>query len=314
MPTKGVSMDRVGTVGPAMVASVDLSTPFVYQRPADGLDWFPGVRTSRRRPFQLVKDVFLLAERRNPWTEVELPSDLHLTFSALRPEPKSILGFAQNYGLLKLVGSHFHPEGDLDPQDGEAFSDWKFEICRHRTVQELWHAANDPKGLALTMRFLEQIPKLNAEWPRQYNSQPLIVVRKPARTDNVIELARDIVVCTINAALTPNIDRSARCVFPGCGVSEVQEGLDYTEAVLRQRVSDRQLELVVTPTNLKKALWLQVAGMVAGQRVVKKCQAPDCGGYMDVTTSQHPGARRMHPWCAERLRKRRYRQRLIASN
>jgi hypothetical protein len=66
-------------------------------------------------------------------------------------------------------------------------------------------------------------------------------------------------------------------------------------------------ELVVTSNNLGKVLWLQFAGAVAGQRKVKRCEAPDCGRYMDVTESMRPGARRMHESCMERLKKQRYR-------
>jgi hypothetical protein len=83
---------------------------------------------------------------------------------------------------------------------------------------------------------------------------------------------------------------------------------DDTRAALR-RSKGGELFLVTESSTLLKTLWLQFAASVVGQRKVKKCAAPDCGLYMDVTTSKHPAARRMHPHCEERLKKRRYRGR-----
>ena len=65
--------------------------------------------------------------------------------------------------------------------------------------------------------------------------------------------------------------------------------------------------LVINPLDLKRALWLQLASVIAGQRKVKKCEDPKCPSpYIDVTNSARPGARRMHGHCAERVRKERY--------
>lgn len=42
-------------------------------------------------------------------------------------------------------------------------------------------------------------------------------------------------------------------------------------------------------------------------RDLKRCEAPDCGQYIDLSDSPRPGARRFHKACEERMRKRRQR-------
>jgi hypothetical protein len=305
MPTRSEGMDNGGTVGFALAASVDLRSTFCYQVPT-GVSWVAGVRTFGTRPNQLLRDVFLVPERGQPWTEAELPSDLHLRFAELVLEPAAILKFAEQYGCLTLIGSHFHPDDDPESNEGDALSDWCFEITRHKLVQELWQASQERKNPARVQRLINAIPAINETWSHK-NKRRLLAVPVEEIKDP-FALARDIAILTINSALSCEFYPESNCTWPGCGARPHRSYHDFTQALLRYDGHSRP-ELVVIPSNLSKALWLQSAGMVAAQRIVKKCEAPDCGRYMDVTMSQHPSACRMHSWCAERLRKRRYRAR-----
>lgn len=68
-------------------------------------------------------------------------------------------------------------------------------------------------------------------------------------------------------------------------------------------------DLKVRASDLITTVWLQLAELVCGQRKLKKCEALDCGQYLDVTDFKRPGAHRMHHACEERLRKRKLRER-----
>src|SRR4051812_40357871 len=117
MSTKHAAMDKTGTYTPAIAASVDLAAPFSCQVPANGLEWVQGVRTSQGGA--LVTGLYLVPRRIDPWTPVDIPKDLHLTFSDLTPDPTSILNFACRYGCLTIVGTHFHPDGKSASEWGE---------------------------------------------------------------------------------------------------------------------------------------------------------------------------------------------------
>ena len=124
---------------------------------------------------------------------------------------------------------------------------------------------------------------------------------------NPLTLAREIVVTTINRKLSPKIKYQAECVKPGCGFKRMGRLGSSTRGTLRQ-TNNGSVDLVIVSNDLITTVWLQFATGVSGRRRVKKCEAPDCGAYMDVTDSPRPGARRMHKHCEERLKKRRYRE------
>jgi hypothetical protein len=299
MAIKTVTMDKHGTFGPAEAASIDL-TISIPSRPVNGFKWVKGLRSSAG---SMVESVFLVP-RSGSYTEVEMPKDLHLRFAELAPDKEGILSFAQQYGPLRYIGSHFHPVGQQRWKEGEELSGWQLEIRRFKIVHDLWFSAKSLKGLSITRKLLEQIPKRKTAEPW------VVVVPEFASENSPQQVAKEIVVTTINAGLTPGFEQGNwDCLFPGCGARGpgARPFHDYTRAFLRASKLGLP-DVVVVPTNLIKALWLQCASMVAGQRRVTKCEAPDCGRYMDVTTSPHPGACRMHSWCAERWRKRRYRE------
>ena len=290
------AMDNSGTLGPSVPALVDRNLWAPSWIPANGFEWIRG-SADKPGPF--------LVRRQGEHVQARMPPDLHLTFADLRPEQDAIMGFAQRHGCLRIAGEeHFHPNGGNDWSEGEQLGEWQLEITRFRAVRDLWYASKC--GTSFARRQLATVPQ------RRPN-EPWILVVPPERGLKAIDRAREIAIATVNAGLTPGFEagfNNARdCRFPGCGGGGTRQWHDYTRPFVRESVHGA-LDLVIVPRNLIKALWLQAAAMVTGQRIVKKCEAPDCGRYMDVTSSARPSARRMHPWCSERLRKREYRKNL----
>ena len=293
---KPLSVDITGDTG-ATAATIDLIASRRSEVPINGFEWVRGVR-ALRADFS-APDLFLVA-RPGPTMEIQIPEDLYLEFAQLTPEPDPILSFARRYGRLRVIGNHFHRD-DNEPEDGEQFFDWQIEVNRLKAALDLWYGAAS-KNVAWVRRFLDPIG------PNRKKGNPWLLDLPMVRNDDPLELAQAIVISTLNIRLTPATGFDHACFVPGCGFPGGQKWTDSTYAYVRKS-RGHQPELVLASSNLVKALWLQFASAVAGQRKVKKCEAPDCGRYMDVSISPRPGACRMHPRCEERLKKKRYRDR-----
>jgi len=290
-------MDNKGTYEAAVV---DLNAS-VHQVPENGFEIVRGFRTKHGA---MATRCFLV-RRSGQDRVVKLPEDFYLKFSDVNPVNKdAILEFADRFGSLRYIGSHFHAPGDAHGKEGEDITEWKIEIDRLRTAIDLWFAAKigDKPGIH---RLLQARRKTGKPW---ILVSPLSCM--PELKDE-LELAKMTVIVTVSAALRQKAEEDTPCMFPGCGSrgGSARSGHDYTTAWLRPS-KGRDADLVVVPSNLIKAIWLQFAAVVAGQRKLKKCEAPDCARYMDVTGSPRPGACRMHSSCEERWRKRRYRESL----
>lgn len=282
MDAKSVAVDMAGTFGISSPALVDLkiSRPWI---PVNGFEWKKGPNTDPG-PF--------LVRKAGEHRQGDIPPDLHLKFADLDGTQHQILRFATDHGILRVAGSEegFHPDGAPDRwEPGERLETWQKEIKRFRAVRELWYSTQC--SISEVRAQLRNLPKRDTGNP----NDPWILVWEWAESNDPIERAMQIITHTINAGLTASES-------PGVKWAP----LDSTRAFLR--LAHKRYDLVVVPTTLIKALWLQTAAMVTGQRIVKKCQAPDCQGYFDVTKSEHPAARKMHPHCSERIRKRRYRE------
>jgi hypothetical protein len=267
--------------------------------PQNGFDWVDGFQavTSKIRS----KDVFLVP-RPGPMRHASYASDLYADFGNLPAEREAILRFANTHGPLSLLGTHFHRSDNMKPCHGDSFAEWKIQLARFQQTLDLWVRAD------------------NSQWVRRY-CRPLYD-RKPSETwllattpgtaqllENPPALARQVVVNTVNTMLSASLRNFPACALPGCmAPTESPDFSRHTRATLRA-TRKGSYDLAVTSADLLTTVWLQFAAYIAGERLLKKCEAPDCGLYMDVTDSPRPGAKKMHSRCEERLRKRRYRER-----
>ena len=61
-----------------------------------------------------------------------------------------------------------------------------------------------------------------------------------------------------------------------------------------------QVTIKLRPRNLLGSMWCYALQMISKERVLRKCAAPDCGTYMDITECARPGSKRFHSACAHR--------------
>jgi len=233
--------------------------------------------------------------------EITIPEELYLEFYELKAD--TVLDFANRYGALRLFpGEHFHRTPDMRAAVGEPLEDWLLEISTFQAVVDLWYQAQNGTRQSARQELADALKR--APTPRL--SYP------PTGITDPIELARAIVIETINKNLAPHQHPIAPCHLSICkGLS--RPWVDATQAQLRGGRGRMAPDLVIISTNLIKTLWMQFATVVAERRKLIRCEAEDCSRFLDVTHSQHPKARRMHPHCAERVRKRRYLMKLRES-
>jgi hypothetical protein len=301
--SKRLTVDIGGDKIPAQV--VDLASSWPLHVPARGFECVKGAQvistkaraTADSEPGLLLRPGSFLVPIAGRQKEVSVPEDLYLEFADLKRD--DIIDFANRFGTLRVSGEHFHREPGMQPCIGEPIEVWIRETDRFKAAINLWYEAKN--GTRQTVRrLLSSIldPNVGTE------------LRPPTRFfDDPMEHAREIVINTINRGMSPNQMPDRPCALPECN-SEAMHWIDATRAWLRTH-KGADPDLVIISTNLIKTLWTQFASLVAGKRKLKRCEADDCrlGGYMDVTDSERPGARRMHPTCAERLKKREYRRR-----
>jgi hypothetical protein len=286
---KLLGVDKSGDRLPAQV--VDFTTSRPLTAPKNG---FACVTGAQAPTAGFLKRQLFLVPLPGPITEVSVPEDLYLDFSRLKSDSiPAIQDFAQRYGQLRLSGEHFHREPEMDAVEGEPVNRWSREAARFKAALNLWYEADMGTPKTVT-RLLATMEGADLHFPTYSISDPA-------------ERARAIVLTTINAGLAPAQWTPPACALPGCHHKSIP-WLDATRACL-QISKGGAPDLIILSSNLIKTLWTQFACLVAGKRKLKKCEAVDCrlGGYMDVTDSDRPGARRMHSTCAERLKKRQNR-------
>jgi len=279
---------------------VELADHWPLIVPVEGFEWVEGVEFVTPDP-RLTARRFLVA-RPGPTRRARLfAEDLYIDFANLRPTPEAIATFANRNGMLRHIGRHFHRADSLAPATGECWHDWAHELTIFQHAIELWYRVRE-RDTRWVRRFCDPLYRQDseAEWP-------LAVPPTPSQNPNPLALARAIVVQTINQKLSPEIRYQGTCAKAGCSFRRAGHLGSSTRGTLRA-AKNGTVDLVILSNDLITTVWLQFATGVSGRRRVKKCEAPDCGAYMDVTDSPRPGAKRMHKRCEERLKKRRYRE------
>ncbi len=289
--SKRLEVDISGDRLPAQV--VDLAAASLLHVPENGFECVVGAQALRA---DVLRRQFFLVALPGPRKEIPVPEDLYVEFSYLKRD--GILAFAKRYGTLRVSGQHFHREPELRTSEGEPLDHWIRETGRFKAALDLWYEAETG-----TQRTLRRLLSKVLDPPA---GTELFLTQHPL--DDPTEHARAIVVSTINAGLWSGQHIQQKCALRGCHFQPMP-WVDATRAYLRTARGVAP-DLVISSTNLIKTLWTQFACLVAGKRKLKMCEARDCrlGGYMDVTNSERPGARRMHSTCAERLKKREYRR------
>jgi hypothetical protein len=277
---------------------VELSKAWPREVPIRGFNlvkgevWYSGIK---------MPGVFLVALEGGRQRSV-VPRDLYVKFSQVS-DADSAVAFANGFGNLTSSAKHFHRD-DGAPETGEPLDDWLLWSATVREVIDLWYESmGDRRKASRRIQSLLKREKMGA------------FLQFPPPIDDPIEYARTIALLTINYGLAPvEYHPQPPCGFPKCSSALGVDGADDTRAELQWRPGRTSApQLAIVSTNLLKNLFVQLASFIEGERKLIRCEAPDCGQYVDVTDSAHPNARRMHDRCEERLRKRRSRERQRAS-
>jgi hypothetical protein len=230
---------------------------------------------------------------------VNFSDELYENVANLSLEKDTVRRFADENGTLRRESTHFHPTDKGQALKGEPWHEWRIELTRFQLAVTVWYRIKD-RNLKWIKRFLEPLQKPGAAW--------LLQPPHGADWNKPLDFARSMILRTINHQLAGGTNAGRKCAVLGCGFTSPPHSHSHTRALVRP--GRRELpELTIVSTDLLKAIWLQFAEDVCGQRKMKRCAARDCGKYMDVTKSERPGARRMHSRCEERIRKQNYRKR-----
>jgi hypothetical protein len=266
--------------------------------PVNGFEWVDGFEAWHE---DLKFHGAFLAPCPGPVRVVKVYDEVYLEVDKLQIEKEAVMRFANAHGQLSLKGSHFHRADNGASARGTSWNDWKFELQRFKATFTLWNQI-EHREIGNIRRFVEKQKKALTHPGDPVRLQ--LPIRWPM---DPLEFARAMVLRTINFGIAPELTAGETCKLSECGFVSHNDNYSYPSAVVLER--NGSLDLVVTGSDLKKTAWLQLAELVCGQRKIKKCEAPDCQLYMDVTGSKRPGARRMHRTCEERLRKQTLRDR-----
>jgi hypothetical protein len=254
--------------------------------PNHGFQWIEGRsgsdNTERR---------FLIPRSANGTTR-EIPADLYLTFAELKPTLEAALEFANRYGSLGLVKRHFHSE-QTEVQFAECWVDWRQEMKDFKTCLDAWRAVDnlDRRGLEYLMR--------DHYW------------RVLVKSDGPFLTARLNIMGHINARMNPQPVLPDACLRKTCTPQVVGGISPFVTYMLNFQRSDKPtlnttpIVPRLVPTALSSAIWLQLAELVTGSRVMRQCEK--CHKFMDITDSPRKGAKRMHDKCSLESRMSRYR-------
>jgi hypothetical protein len=268
--------------------------------PSNGFSWVSGNYGGSAGP--VFKDKFL---QRNQGvdTVVPLAADTYLDLISCDGNEPSFLEFAAKHGPLGCPRIHFHEsETDLRQKRGEELSRWRFEWKRLRVWFEMFHLIKEQKESALR-RLIQSDDEL---------ADAFAGYGKGAK---LLDICPGHLVRIVNERMEQEIYRpAASCFVLECqrnsgggiydGVIETLGGVSYQLTWESRR---RHFTTKLRAHRLIGALWLQFSELIAGERTIRRCEAPDCGKWMDISDVARKGSKRMHDRCSLRLRMRRYR-------
>lgn len=290
-----------------------------------GYQWIPGHYRPSNRPKLCLKDGFLeIRDTSLGMSAKSFSSNVCTQFANLQLTPDAALEFANKHGRLGLRKSHYHVNGNKKGY-AERYTEWEREISVFQQTFKLWKIVDDKNGRDL-QKFAEGLDPhglfgglLDVMAPHKLPKRENRLKLNPKA--DPFKLAMAYVLGNVNDALYPGITISRGLTCADCGAPlairqapEITSHVSYSLAV-RDGNNGPRVESKLTPDRLLSEIWLQFSEAIIGERKIRRCEAPDCRKWMDVTSarpgrkSARPGARRMHLHCAERLRKRRKRKR-----
>jgi hypothetical protein len=270
--------------------------------PANGfriLEGFTHIQSGRRLPVALRKR-FVVPNPGGTLKPVRCPADFYLEFAMAPVQTTSVLDLASKYGCLG-ASRHFH-DGNGRAASGETLDDWLRLISRIKFWLEAWLAILNRDTVGAKQLLWEHLgPDLDVR------ISGILKGREP------IELLREHLVREINQRLNPGLQTIGPCGYPGCKykhpprlAAHVRQAI-HIDLNCSRTARGPQIDFILSPYDLRSALWLQFANAITGKSVIKRCEL--CGEFMDVTSSARPGAKRMHHHCSLAARMRRYRRR-----
>jgi hypothetical protein len=282
---------------------VELIAPGRGLIPVNGFQWVSGEHGARRgTAFQ---NRFLRPIAGGSKIE-PLDTEAYLEFAELDSSEESLLGFAIKHGALGCARVHFHlPDNPVAQQSGETITDWLHEAGELRRWFEIWNMIAERKSRALMQHIRAD------DYFDEYAERAM-------EGDRLLSSLRSRVVNRINEKMEPSeyhrpdgcfLGQCRRNNIPGSVISERLGGVRYLLEYDRKK-SGSTVRSQVQAQRLLSAIWLQFAEYVSGSRTIRRCEAPDCQRWMDISDTARKGAKRLHDRCSTRLRMQRYRQKI----
>jgi hypothetical protein len=220
--------------------------------------------------------------------------EAYLRFAELGGDEESFIEFANSHGHLGFAKTHFHSD-ETDLEWAECLSEWFSEWVGFAETLAAWEA-REIQDLEGVRKFIDsELPGLGTLTQRR-----------------VFDVGLQGIVQRINRKLLPeHTIKAARCFLPSCRMLQPQHLANRTAHIeyrldVRQNTGRLIVKSTLRPTSLISAMWLQLAEVVEGLRVIHRCQ--ECGRWMDLSETARPRAKRMHEHCSLAARMRRYRK------
>jgi hypothetical protein len=217
---------------------------------------------------------------------------LFRTFVAIPPEDReAILRFANEYGFLGDGDTLVDGDTSVGARRYcERLTHWRIRIGNLGLAVRLWDllAAGDEGGVKSLLGWHDGAPRA---W-------------RYASSDPFVPEFREYAMCAFSPVWPEDPWRSANFLLSRLVNNHLRDG---TFAQLIPQTSDRGWIVQTTPTTLYKALWLQLARAIEGDREYRTCK--ECGKWFELSHRQadHRTVRRL--FCSDPCKSRDYRRR-----
>jgi len=214
------------------------------------------------------------------WKIRKFSGYLYLDFYKLNVDRTAIQAFANTHGWLVLV------HGSPDENGGEPFTLWAQQVQEFKSYFDGWRAVQDLSPEQSKRALLAFMQRVIPKYPLER--------RRNTPIEELKKRAQELIIRRVNEYLR----------------ASAPDGTALVRLLITQR--GQTFVPVLIPSNVLGAVWLQFSQVITGTRILQHCEL--CKDLMDITDSAHPGSKRMHSRCSNRIRKQRYRSKKREEN
>src|SRR2546427_2867913 len=240
---------------------------FVWHVNESGYQWVRAAKIESETGARMSVDWCLVARpvpgsMVKPQRPLEEHTGLFRDFSQLELKRDAILRFADQHGPLFGPLSTVVPASARTLITGERFADWKLAVTEMATLSELWRASAERDVEALRRFIFWKEEHVYYKIP---GGRMAVIASSKFDTEKWASLQREDLVLPARLALQSELDER---------LSSRSRHLLIGPRLIWTTNTD--LQLVLQPSSLLAAMWLQFAQAVAGNYQLRVCEG--CGG------------------------------------